>query len=87
MEEMFANSVNEEIALWQSLTQDDGWKVFKKLIRWRQGVLVRKVLSDMRVGKLDEAQNSRSGYDELNKIQSLVSDRLKVLIKESNKEE
>ena len=87
MEEMFANSVNEELVLWQSLKQNEGWKVFLKFIKSRQEKLIKGMLADMREGKLDEAQNRRSGYDELNRILSLVSNRMKELIKESNKEE
>ena len=87
MEEMFANSVNEEIALWQSLKQNDGWKIFLKFVKKRQEKLIKKMLANMRERKLDEAQDNRSAHDELNRIFSLVSNRMKELIKESNKEE
>ena len=87
MKEMFANSVNEELALWQSLITHEGWIVFQRMIRWRKDVLVKDILAKMRLEKINEAQDSRSGYDELNKLLSLVSDRMEVLQIESNKEE
>ena len=87
MEEMFANSVNEELALWNSLKQNEGWIVFKKLIRFRQTSLVKKALNLMRQQKIAEAQDSRAGYDELSKLLDLVEDRIKALKTESNQED
>jgi len=87
MDEMFANSVNEEIALWHSLKKNEGWMVFKKLIRYRQASLIKKTLNLMRQQKIVEAQDSRAGYDELGKLLSLVDDRMEALKTESNKED
>ena len=78
MEEMFANTTEEEFAHLTDLITSDGWRVFRKILKWRKGILSMKVIKETRLDNPEAAKKAVIALDEHDNIIKYLNQRIEI---------
>lgn len=79
MKEMFASDSKEEMMHLSDLLASEGWRIYKKIVKWHQNNLSVIAIKQLQSGEVKEAQIAAIGVGECDKIVDLVKKRIKSL--------